>query len=283
MTDAFTVVIIKQVEFKNEYETSYLSDGVMGKILTFSFLGMLFFSFCLSSPAFSKTYSFATLENFRPFAWTENGKVRGIDVEIIQEMCRRLEIRCEISAYPWKRALLYTKTGVVDGAFAGFKNQEREAYAFFVDVPIHFSKYNIFVKKGSGLTFKGIEDLYGKTLGINRGFKLSTEFDTAARSGKFKLAETNSAGASFRRILLGRLDGVVGNYLEGEYLVNSMGIADQVVPLSPPLIPLKKAYLMISKAAKIPQKLKFIERVEEVLCEMNNDGTVEEITRSYIE
>lgn len=139
----------------------------------------------VQSAVAQQVLNFATLDEFSPFTWKDNGQAKGIDIDIVKEMCQRIGVKCDIRFYPWKRVLTYTEQGKSDGGFGAFKNPTREAFAYFLEYPVHYSTYSVFVKKGHEFSFKKIEDLYGKNIGINRGFKLNKEFDEAANTTKF--------------------------------------------------------------------------------------------------
>ena len=60
--------------------------------------------------------------DFPPFEYIENGSSVGINKEIIEEACRRLDVTPVFRQLPWKRALEYVKEGSADAVFSLFKN-----------------------------------------------------------------------------------------------------------------------------------------------------------------
>ena len=81
---------------------------------------------------------FVTDDNFEPFAYIENGRIKGIDCDIVREMGRRLGVEIGIELVPWKRLLFMTETGKCDGSFSLFKTKEREEFGIFAfPVPLH--------------------------------------------------------------------------------------------------------------------------------------------------
>ena len=227
--------------------------------------------------------NFATLDKFSPFTWEENGQAKGIDIDIVKEMCQRMEVKCNIRFYPWKRVLAYTEEGKIDGGFGAFKNPTREAFAYFLEYPVHYSTYSVFVKKGHEFLFKKIEDLYGRKIGINRGFKLNKEFDEAARTNKIRVKEVRDTTTNIKKLILNRIDGIAANYHETLVSLKNMGLLDQIVSLPHPIIPAKGAYLMISKATNIPNKMQLINKMNGILKVMYDDGTVDQINAKYLQ
>lgn len=234
------------------------------------------------SAASQQTLNLLTVDNFSPFAWEDHHKAKGIDVDVVEEMCLRMGVECNIGFYPWKRVLSYTETGACDGAFTAFKNPTREAFAYFLKYPLHYSTYRVFVINGNEFPFNRIEDLYEKTIGINRGFKLSKEFDEAASSRKIHVDEVNDTEANIKKLMLGRVDGIAANYHEALIILKNMGLSNRIIALSHPIVSPKGAYLMISKKASIPNKKQLIGRMNQTLKYMYGDGTIDRINARYL-
>lgn len=99
-----------------------------------------------------------------PINWQENGVAKGIEVEIVQQICDNLGITVIHEFYPWKRAQEYVKSGEADGMMTT-PTTTRFEYAVFgkeLAVPEY---WNLFIKKGNTKiaeqipTLKSIEDL----------------------------------------------------------------------------------------------------------------------------
>jgi len=244
--------------------------------------------FCLSGLAAvqstfaQQTLDFATLDNFAPFTYLEGNEAKGIDVDILKELCKRINVGCEFSFMPWKRVMHYTETGKKDGGFAAFKTSEREVFGHFLDLPFHYSKYNIFVKKGNEFPYDKIEDLYGKRLGKNRGFNLGEEMDKAAEAKKIEFDEAKDAKANIGKLLKGRIHGFVGNYYEILLSAKKQGLSGQIVPLPKPIRKPRGAFLIISKKAKIDNKPELLQKMNQELKKMHEDGTIEKISAGYL-
>ena len=201
---------------------------------------------------------------------------------MVEELCQRLDIKCNVRFLPWKRVLLETKIGKIDGGFGAFKTPEREEFAYFLEYPLHYSTYSVFVKKGQEFRYEKLDDLYGKKIGINRGFKLSKDFDEAATTKKIHVEEAGDMTANITKLMEDRISATVGNYHETLFTLKEMKLSDQVVSLNPPVVPPKEAYLMISKVANIPNKLSLIEKMNRILKTMYDDGAVDHISSNYL-
>jgi len=230
-----------------------------------------------------QTLTFSTLDKFAPFTWKEDNQAKGIDVDILKELCKRINVKCKISFVPWKRVVFNTKKGKSHGGFAGFKTSERETFAHFLDLPFHYSKYQIFVKKGSEFPYEKTQDLYGKKLGKNLGFNLGEELVNATKEKKIFFDEARDASANIAKLQKDRIQGYVGNYHEILLAAKKMGLSGQIVPLPKPIRKPRGAFLLISKAAKMENKTQVLQQMNLALKQMYEDGTIEKITSKYLQ
>lgn len=245
--------------------------------------------FCLLtlmvSPAQSGPDSLAlvTVPSFKPFVWQQEGKARGIDADIVKELCRRSDLVCRVEFHPWSRVLAEVESGRAAGGFTGFRTPERLAYAHFLDHPLHFSTYSIFVASGREFDFSGVADLYGKTVGINRDFAVNVRFKEAVAKGWIQVEEVDSLAQNIRKLLAGnRIDAVIGNYHKMKLKITELGVNCEVSCLPVPIVPPRPAYLMISRKWQHQRKKEILNRMNRELKSMYDDGTVDRINSEYL-
>ncbi len=249
------------------------------KHLLFIF-AFLFFS--ISYIYAQEPLDFVTMADFPPYSYLENGKPTGIDVDIIYEMAHRGGLKIKIELLPWKRVMHYTEHGRADGAFAAFKSPEREKFAYYVHTPLHKSTYNIFVKKDKEFQFDNIQDLYGKRIGKNLGFHISSEFEQAEKERKIFILEATME-LNFKRLVHDRIDGVVGNINEVWMTIKELNLSGQIVPLPKAVREPRGAYLVISKHSETEDKEKLIQTISNILRGMEEDGTIDRINSTYLQ
>lgn len=105
-------------------------------------LSVLFF--LLSTSLISaETYKFVYHENYAPRSWDDHGKMKGIIIDIINEvLVNRMHLKVEHKGYPWLRAQLMVKNKLAD-AFVTVPTPERRAYTSISKQPV--LKFEIFV------------------------------------------------------------------------------------------------------------------------------------------
>jgi polar amino acid transport system substrate-binding protein len=254
----------------------------MNKILIFFFIiGTLFSPIC----AAENTLRFTAVEKLPPFNFEENGKITGIDLDIFRELSKRVGFRATVELLPFKRIWRALQRGEVDGSLELYFNPKRESFVIYSRTPMRWSVQNIFIRKIDRVKYgtNRIEDLYGKIVGINAGFSVSTEFEKAAREKRFIVEEAKGVIENIKKLDRGRIDCYISNFHIAHYTINKLGLKDKIVALPEPFIPKKGVYFAISKKGKgISDKAGFMKKFNAALEEIHADGTYQKIVDKYI-
>lgn len=258
------------------------------KKLTVILIGIMVGIMLVATNGFADTkLKFAAVENVPPFTLPDDGsgEVKGMAIDIFKEIAKRMGFEAEISALPFKRLWLYLQQGELDGAIQIYYKKEREKFIIYTEVPGYWAAHYIFVKKGNQGKFKSgkVEALYGKTVGKERGFFVTKEFEQAVNEGKITVDEAQNTELNLKKLLMGRTDAYVSNYYLALYNIKKYGFSGQIVPLSEPLAPKKGTFMAISKQSKnIPDIPEFAKKFSDTLKKIHTDGTLEKITANYI-
>ncbi|MEI8096377.1 MAG: transporter substrate-binding domain-containing protein [Spirochaetales bacterium] len=121
---------------------------------------------------------------------SEQDELTGIDVTLVKEIARRMNLKVAIVRAPWARALNLMATGKADLLSSAFKTPEREQYMdyfaepFLTTLPIAFYTW-----KGSGIQVGKYEDLGKvKSIGVLRGASYFERFDNDKALSKVEFA-----------------------------------------------------------------------------------------------
>lgn len=213
---------------------------------------------------------------FAPFGFVKDGKPTGIEVDLLQEIGKRLNIEIKLQVQPWKRIIHLMQKGKTDCMFAAFLTEERLEFMDYTHVPFHISSLTIFVQEGKEFPFKTISDLKGKTIGLIRGFKTTQSFDQ--EKGKtFKVYEVNNMESNFQMLAKGSLDAVVVNNYVGIETMRKIGIAN--IHQLPVPISAKPAFLTFSKDRNLKH---LVPQFDKVIFDILADGTYQKIFKKYI-
>ena len=107
----------------------------------------------LSTGAFAETLRLGTEGAYPPFNYIEaDGKIAGFDVEIGQELCKRIGEECEVVAQDWDGIIPGLLANEYDFIIASmFITEERKKQVDFTD-PYYLAAMTNVVPKGSDIT-----------------------------------------------------------------------------------------------------------------------------------
>lgn len=146
-------------------------------------LGVLIGAVC-SAPAMAEQMIFVTGGMSPPYAYQEEGKVVGMDTDVLIRFCESKGIAPEFRAVPWKRALIEAQQGRIHGIFSLFRSDERDQFLYFPETQINSVRTVVIGRKADNLTIDGLEDLKGLRVAVLHAYKYGPEFDDMAGLNK---------------------------------------------------------------------------------------------------
>ncbi|SLM31402.1 conserved exported hypothetical protein [Desulfamplus magnetovallimortis] len=208
----------------------------------------------------------------------ETQKPEGISYDLAKIVGEGLNIPVIIDAtLPWKRMMLYVEMGRLDMIAAIYWTQERDTLYQYT-APYFVNEARVFVVKGKEFPFEKLEDLIGRTGGIPLGGSFGEVFDIFAKANQLKLEEVTTKEQRVKKILAGRNDYFIQDYLDCILYLKQVGLRDQIVPLPHP-VSTTEVYFAVSRkspcAALVPQMNAIIEKAKQ-------DGTLQTIIDKYI-
>jgi len=123
---------------------------------------LLMSAFFVSVNAQTTTLIFAS-QDFPPFNVEINGKASGPFVDIVNVVCRRIQINCIVETLPWRRGIAEVEEGRLNGAFPLIRFPEREQF-FYLLGPIANAVYAVYAGAGDTLQYHDAKDLLGYTI-----------------------------------------------------------------------------------------------------------------------
>jgi polar amino acid transport system substrate-binding protein len=210
-----------------------------------------------------------------PFMYEISGEAAGLYPLLLKAVFARLGLVMEIKPYPWKRALSMGETGLA-GVGGIYKNEKRLEIYDYSD-RIYTESLMLYVKKGSGLQFKTLADLKGKTIGVIMGWSYGDAFDQARAAGLFHADEVTTDTANLEKLAQGRLDCVVAIDLAADHILQEMKLQDQIEKLPVP-IAVNDTYLVFAKS--LNQK-DLLAKFNQMLNVMRQDGTYDALIHRF--
>lgn len=211
-----------------------------------------------------------------PFMYADGEKAAGIYPAILSETFKQMGVSAEIVPMPWKRAISGIDAGE-NGVGGIYQNSERLQKYDYSDKLLD-EVIVVYVLKGKGFPFAGIDSLKGRTVGVIRGWSYGDDFDAAAKAGSIKTDEATGDGLNFAKLAAGRLDVVLAIKESGASVIASNGLADKVEALPTPLSS-SPSYLAFAKSSHKGAELA---QFNAALAAMHRDGSFDKIVSSAL-
>ena len=187
----------------------------------------------LSSPAMAgEVLRIGTYAHYPP--WTISGKdgvIRGFEIDMIDDLCPRMGVRCTVAAVPWERVFDDLDAGAYDLYIGGMAATEERARR--VDFSLRYAEITVSFMTVAGHPLTSalslnrisldrpgerireslrdlIQELRGRRLGVHLGTTLE-RFADSYLEGVAELRRYDSEQAQYEDLLAGRLDAVLAS------------------------------------------------------------------------
>jgi len=189
-------------------------------------------------------------EDARPYSFEENGKVKGIFPEVIDEAAKILGMTIKYSKLPPQRASEYIKKGEIDAIIPIFKKEGEKIYndVFFPSLGIAPAEISFFCRENSNIKYTGnFQDLKSYAIGCVKDYQYGEKFKNAAYLQKD--FSSLSDEQMLEKLINGRFQVGVGSEPTIRYYARKRGYENKIKFLSPPFFR-RVLYIGFSKALK---------------------------------
>lgn len=152
----------------------------------------------------------------------------GIDIDIANEIAKRMNLQLEITHCPWKRCLWLLENGHSDLLSSAYKKPDREVYLRFLDKPyLNSLPIAFYYKKDRAFKIERYEDLYKfDSIGVLRGASYYEQFD---QDKKLKKYEVSSQDQLFPMLANNRIDIIAGYVPTENFRLIEEGYKDKII------------------------------------------------------
>lgn len=191
-------------------------------------------SWGLENPSCSRVI-FSAHPEYPPYQWAEGEILRGASAEITTTILNELGIKAENrSVGSWQSVLQAAREGSIDLVLALKRVPEREEYLAFTETPFATNPMAVFMLRERAVPLEDWELLAGKIGSVTLGDRYGDAFDRFA-AARLTLVPSADLASNFRILLAGNADYVVTGLYPGRAYLARAGLAERIVPLTPPL------------------------------------------------
>jgi polar amino acid transport system substrate-binding protein len=150
----------------------------------------------------------------------ENGKVVGFDIDLAEEVTKRMGVELKIQPIDWDAKILDLNSKDIDVIWNGLTITEERLEKIEFSKPYIANRQILIVKAGSGIDLKG--DLSGKTVGVQLGSSAddAVQSDKATFDSLNELVKYQDNVQALMDLSVGRIDAVVVDEILGRYYIS---------------------------------------------------------------
>ncbi|MFH6573495.1 substrate-binding periplasmic protein [Aeromonas caviae] len=204
-------------------------------------------------------------------------ELRGFAVDYLNAVSNRLGCRLVYVERPWKRGLHDLERGRLDIVMEAYFADERARYAWF-SIPYNPGRTSLWVRKSGAGEESDLASwlAHGHRLGVTRDYYYGPEITKVLQRYRNQVSEVNDV-QNYRKLLLGRIDGFLGDSLATPWGLKREGLSDAVVPHTM-AIHETPTFFMLSKKTLSGA---FVARFNEAIVAVGDSGEQELIWRRY--
>lgn len=207
---------------------------------------------------------------YPPFNYfDENGNVVGFDVDVGMEIAKRLGVELNYVTSDWDGLVEGLRNKRYDGILGSMAITEERLKVVSFTNPYYYSGAQLVVRKDSGITDPS--QMSGKEIAVATG----TNFVGDAESLGSTVNLYQDDNATMMELINGRADGVITDRLVAIGAMNEISGGDDLM-LCGEILRLEQMAIAINK-----EDTSLLDKVNEILNEMHNDGTLKAISEKW--
>ena len=212
-------------------------------------------------------------EDYPPSAYVEKGRLKGLSVEVVQEILRRIGLSDTISLVPWARGYKLALSEAPVALFSTTRLPQREKLFSWVG-PLYRQRWGFYRWKGSAVQ---IADMAAARKVARIGtYRQDAKMQYLQAQGFDNLVSTNKNLTNISHLQRGNIDLWVSSDFNLRHLARQAGVSPEQLELAYAFHPVRN-YIAFSKATS-PHVIRLWQAV---LDEMKADGSYQRICRTY--
>ena len=209
----------------------------------------------------------------------DNGKITGIDIEIIDLVMKELKLPYEFYLIKsTARGVAEAKRGSVDMLMSKIMKEDRKSYLIYPQETYRNIAWNFFIRKEDEgkIKYDSFDDLKGLKVGATKSFAYSDAFWAA----DLDLDIMPNNHKQLDKLIYKRFDIVPMTTLSTLYMARMNGQSDKITYL-PKVLAYTKLYNVFTKASRYPNKEKLIKEYDRAIIKLTKNGQLQAIFDKY--
>ena len=208
---------------------------------------------------------------YPPFNYMEDGEVVGFDVDTGREIAERLGVELNYVTSDWDGLTEGLRNKRYDGILGSMAITDERLEVVNFTIPYYYSGAQLFVLKDSGITQAA--QMEGKKIAVTTG----TNFVQDAEDLGAEVSYYQDDNATLMELMNGRVDGVITDRLVGLNAMKEIAGGDDIIMVDN-VLRLESMGIAINK-----DDTELLDKMNEILQEMHEDGTMKEISEKWFD
>lgn len=222
----------------------------------------------------TKVYKVGVDVTYPPFEFKEGNEYKGIDIDLINAIAENQGFEIELSPMDFGGIIPAMQANQLDVAIAGMSiTDERKKVVDFSE-PYFDAGLTVVVKKDNA-EIKSVDDLKGKTVAVKKGTTGAKYATDNATKLDITVVQFNDSPAMFQEVSNGNADALIE-----DYPVISYAIAQQDLGLK--IVGDRLNGDQYGIAVLKGENADLLEKINKGLAELKEDGTYDEIVKTYL-
>ena len=216
-------------------------------------------------------------EHLPPYSYLQDGEITGINVELVNMLCQRLELSCTISLLPWRRSFELAQQQSYSGVFSTSRTEARESLFQWIG-PIASDWGYLFRLKGrTEVNPSNLDQAKAFKLAVARGDVYESYFQSRGFEYGISMIDFATKTEPVPLFLQGRIDLLVGS----KRALRNWMLEHQVpADMAEPLFKLRNVgdnYLALNR--QFPTELAM--QLQQELDIMRDEGVISSLIQHY--
>jgi len=156
----------------------------------------------------------------------ENGRLQGLDIDLLDELSRRTGLRFEVQRAPWARGLAALEQGSADLMTGLARTPERERYIRYLDAPYYACSPRFYASPALAMRLNDYASLRGLRIGYVLESVYFQPFDDDQALDKVGVSNESQL---LEMLVRGRIDALVGTDCQVDYALLAPELAGRIV------------------------------------------------------
>jgi len=230
-------------------------------------------SVLLSLPAYAQTAYTLDFADNPPFSLTENGREKGVAINIVGKLFERAKLSYKFQNVPLARGMEDAKSKAYTCVFPVQRAQSNEAQYAWVS-PIFVANSGLFVNPDSTVQFTTLSDAKKLKIGTLRG---SGDAEYLKGFG-FSVEEANTQDQNVKKLLGKQIDAWATDVLSAKYFVEQVDAYKGKAPKE--AFTFRKSLGSLACNTSVPKA--DVAKLQKTLDDMIKDGSLQKLTAASL-